>query len=91
MPFLIAHYLHRYAIAYFLPVILRNEMGYSVGAAQCLVAPPYAFAGILMFGTAWLGDKYHVRGPVLIGNAIIGLVGLPILVRVGCPTSQCLF
>lgn len=68
-----------YAIAYFLPTILR-DMGFSVGAAQCLVAPPYAFAGFLMFGTAWLGDKYHVRGPVLIGNAVVGLIGLPIMV-----------
>jgi len=69
-----------YSIAYFLPIILREEMGYSVGAAQCLVAPPYGFAAILMFGTAWLGDKYHVRGPVLVGNALIGIIGLPIMV-----------
>lgn len=68
-----------YAIAYFLPIILREGMGYSVGASQCLVAPPYAFAGILMFATAWLGDKYKVRGPILIGNAIIGLIGMPIM------------
>jgi len=29
-----------YALAYFLPIILRGGMGFSVGAAQCLVAPP---------------------------------------------------
>lgn len=46
-----------YAIAYFLPIILRENMGFSVGAAQCLVAPPYAFAGILMLTTAWLGKS----------------------------------
>lgn len=54
-------------------------MGYSVGAAQCLVAPPYAFAGILMFSTAWVADKYHTRGPILAFNAIIGLIGLPMM------------
>lgn len=75
-----------YAIAYFLPIILREEMGFSVGAAQCLVAPPYAFAGILMFGTAWLGDKYHVRGPILILNAVVGLIGLPIMVSITAET-----
>lgn len=29
-----------YALAYFLPQILQGGMGFSVGAAQCLVAPP---------------------------------------------------
>lgn len=40
------------------------------------VAPPYAFAGIVMFSTAWLGDKYHVRGPLIIFNAILSIIGL---------------
>jgi len=68
-----------YAIAYFLPIILRENMGYSVGSAQCLVAPPYAFAGIVMFATAWVADKYHLRGPILVFNATMGLIGLPIM------------
>jgi len=68
-----------YAIAYFLPVILLNGMKFSIAQAQCLVAPPYAAAGIVMYGCAWLGDKYHIRGPIIIGNAIIGLIGLPLL------------
>lgn len=29
-----------YAIAYFLPIILRSGMGFSIAKAQCLVAPP---------------------------------------------------
>ncbi|KAK3081681.1 hypothetical protein LTS18_003938 [Coniosporium uncinatum] len=68
-----------YALAYFLPIILRNRMGFSVGAAQCLAAPPYAFAGIVMYATAWVGDKYHVRGPILILNAVLTLIGLPLM------------
>ena len=55
-------------------------MGFSIAAAQCLVAPPYVFAAILMYATAWFGDKYHMRGPILVFNAIIGLIGLPIMV-----------
>jgi MFS family permease len=70
-----------YAIAYFLPIILREGMGFSIGTSQCLVAPPYVFAAILMYLTAWVGDKYHIRGPILIFNAIIALIGLPIMVR----------
>lgn len=36
-----------YAIAYFLPIILNEGMGFSVAKAQCLVAPPYAAAAIV--------------------------------------------
>ncbi|KAL4862558.1 hypothetical protein BDV12DRAFT_190327 [Aspergillus spectabilis] len=68
-----------YAIAYFLPIILRDDMGFSVIASQCLTAPPYAFAGILMVVTSWIGDKYHMRAPILIFNSLVTLVGLPIM------------
>ncbi|KAI1842680.1 hypothetical protein JX265_002715 [Neoarthrinium moseri] len=68
-----------YALAYFLPIILNTQMGFDVGAAQCLVAPPYAFAGFVMFGMGWLGDKYHVRGPIIMGNMLLCLIGLPIM------------
>lgn len=68
-----------YALAYTLPILLVGNMGFSVGAAQCLVAPPYAFAGIVMFATAWVGDKYHVRGPCILFNMLLCLIGLPIM------------
>jgi len=68
-----------YALAYFLPIILRQNMGFSIGEAQCLVAPPYAFAAIVMYGTGWFGDKYHLRGPVIIFNMVLCLIGLPIM------------
>jgi MFS family permease len=68
-----------YALAYFLPIILRVNMGFSVGASQCLVAPPYAFAAIVMYATGWLGDKKKIRGPIIIFNMILCLVGLPIM------------
>ena len=42
-----------YAIAYFLPIILREGMGFSVAASQCLVAPPYVLAAIVMFAFAY--------------------------------------
>lgn len=68
-----------YALAYFLPIILRENMGFSVGEAQCLVAPPYAFGAIIMFGTGWFGDRFHVRGPVILFNMLLCLIGLPIM------------
>ena len=64
-----------YAIAFFLPIILRDGMGFSVGMSQCLVAPPYVAAAIVMFGMAWAGDKYHIRSPFVILNGILALIG----------------
>ena len=54
-------------------------MGFSIGAAQCLVAPPYAFAGILMLLCGWLGDKYRIRGLIVIANALICITGLVVM------------
>ncbi|KAK2735023.1 hypothetical protein FQN57_001365 [Myotisia sp. PD_48] len=68
-----------YAISYFLPIILAEGMGFDTGTSQCLVAPPYFFAAILMFVTSWWGDKYRLRGPVLVFNAMVGLIGLPLM------------
>ncbi|KAL2135157.1 hypothetical protein VTI74DRAFT_9588 [Chaetomium olivicolor] len=68
-----------YALAYFMPIILTQNMGFSVGASQCLVAPPYAFAGIVTYLTGWAGDKFRVRGPVIIFNMLLCIIGLPIV------------
>lgn len=68
-----------YALAFFLPLILRSGMGFSVGEAQCLVAPPYFAAGLLMYATGWFGDKYHVRGPVIVFNTLLAITGLPLI------------
>ena len=68
-----------YAMAYFLPVILQGSLGFSVAKAQCLVAPPFAAAAIQMYFTAWVGDKYHIRGPIIAFNTLICIIGLPIM------------
>lgn len=54
-------------------------MGYSVGESQCLVAPPFGLAGIVMFSSAWVGDKYRVRGVIIIFNSVLCIVGLAIM------------
>lgn len=68
-----------YAIAYFLPIILQVGMGFSVAEAQCLIAPPYILAAIVMFAFAWAGDKYHIRSPFIIANGCMGLIGIALL------------
>lgn len=54
-------------------------MGFDVGASQCLVAPPYAFAAIVMYTTGWAGDKYHLRGPIIVFNMILCIIGTAIM------------
>ncbi|KAK5175392.1 uncharacterized protein LTR77_000531 [Saxophila tyrrhenica] len=68
-----------YAIAYFLPIILQEGMGFGIAAAQCLIAPPYVLAAIWMYACAVLGDRMHLRGPFVIGNGVMALIGLPLL------------
>lgn len=68
-----------YALAYFMPIILNASLGFDVGTSQCLVAPPYVLAGIVMMAGAWFGDKRRVRGPIIAFNMILCLIGLPIL------------
>lgn len=54
-------------------------MGFSVGAAQCLEAPPYVEAGALTYENAYSSDKYWLCTPFLVMNIIIAVVGLPIM------------
>ncbi|TVY51137.1 MFS transporter prlL [Lachnellula cervina] len=68
-----------YAIAYFLPIILKDGMGFSIAKSQCLVAPPYICAAIVMYIQAYYGDKWHLRGPIIVGNAALGILGLGLL------------
>jgi len=58
-----------YAIAYFLPIILQEGMGFSVGASQCLIAPPYVVAALWMFGCAWFGKCRRIILCVFDGHA----------------------
>lgn len=68
-----------YAIAYFLPIILKDGMGFGTAESQILIAPPYLLAAFVMYGFAWAGDKYHIRSPFIIANGILLLIGLPLL------------
>ncbi|KAL2802942.1 MFS general substrate transporter [Aspergillus granulosus] len=68
-----------YALAYFLSLIFREGMGFSMGASLCLFAPPYVAAGIVMFAGSWVGDRYRVRGPIIVFNTVLTLIGLPLM------------
>ncbi|KAG2107174.1 MFS general substrate transporter [Suillus discolor] len=67
-----------YAIALFSPTII-HELGYSAANAQLLSVPPFV-AGCI--GTIIVGihsDKHNLRGPYIIGGALVSLVGYILL------------
>ena len=68
-----------YTFAFFLPINLQLGMGFSIAASLCLVTPPYFTAGLWMTFCGWLGDKYHMRARILLFNALVALVGLPVM------------
>jgi MFS family permease len=64
-----------YAFAYFLPIILVG-MGFSDLNAQLLVAPPYFSSIFVAFGLAYIGDKYIIRAPIIMFQAVLTIIGL---------------
>ncbi|KAJ7200559.1 phthalate transporter [Mycena pura] len=68
-----------YSIAYFLPIILLDGMGFTIAAAQCLTAPPYVAAAVVMYIQAYYADRMRLRGPTIVGNALMGILGLALL------------
>jgi hypothetical protein len=71
-----------YSWSYFLPVILRNDMGYSVAMSQILTFPPYVLAAAWMFGTAWVADHYRKRGLIIIFNCVWAVIGVCLMAYV---------
>lgn len=65
-----------YSLAYFIPIILRQGLGYSYALSQILTSPPYLFTVVMSILTAWLSDRMKLRWPFLCGHAAIGIVGL---------------
>ncbi|KIW30174.1 uncharacterized protein PV07_05936 [Cladophialophora immunda] len=67
-----------YAFTYFLPVILQKSMGYSTSKAQLFTFPPYAVAVPWIMFCAWICDRLKVRGPVLLLNSTLYIIGVTI-------------
>lgn len=77
-----------YAIAFFMPIILRNQMKFSLVESQALSTPPYVFACLQMCIQAWLAGKIHSRGFIVIYNTLQAVVGICILAWVTIPGVQ---
>lgn len=77
-----------YSFAYFLPIILREGFGYTLLKTYALILPPYVFGAICMFVAAWLGDKYRIRGPIVIFNSAVCVVGMSMMAWLESPSAR---
>ncbi|KAG1896882.1 major facilitator superfamily domain-containing protein [Suillus fuscotomentosus] len=67
-----------FAISLFTPTII-NELGYSAAHAQLLSVPPFAAGCIATIIVGIYSDKHNLRGPYIIGGALVSLVGYILL------------
>ncbi|KAF1940239.1 MFS general substrate transporter [Clathrospora elynae] len=67
------------SLSYFLPIILQGGMGFSSDESILLSAPPYYYAVLPAILSSLVGDKFQLRGPIIIFNSICLIVGFCML------------
>jgi len=67
-----------YALAFFIPIILTG-MGYNIKMVFLMSAPPACAAVPWVLFVSWCADKTKMRGPFIMLQAVIGIVGLMIV------------
>lgn len=77
-----------YSFSYFLPIILKNDLKYSVAMSQILSFPPYVLAAIWMFSTAYVADKYRKRGMIIIFNCATAVIGVCMMAYLDNPDAR---
>jgi hypothetical protein len=65
-----------YAFAFFLPLILRQGLGYSLELSFVLSAFPPCFAVLVLIVVSWFTDKYRIRGVPIVCQRVLGIIGL---------------
>ncbi|EXJ71206.1 uncharacterized protein A1O5_06200 [Cladophialophora psammophila CBS 110553] len=66
-----------YGMAYFMPLILNGQMGFTGALSQVLTTPPYFYSFFLAAGLSWMSDRIRMRSPFVIFfslNVIMGIV-----------------
>lgn len=67
------------SLSYFLPSILQNGMGFSEDRSILLSAPPYYYTVVPVILSSIVGDRYQLRGPVIVFNSLCLIVGFSML------------
>ncbi len=77
-----------YGLLLFLPIVLRLGLGYSQTKSYLLAAPPAAVAVVFVFLVSIVSDKYRVRGPFVILEGCLGIIGLCMIGFLDHPTPR---
>ncbi|GAP86970.1 putative MFS general substrate transporter [Rosellinia necatrix] len=70
-----------YSFGLFLPTIIR-DMGYTANEAQLWSVIPYAVAAVATLCTAYLSDRLHVRGLIMLCSLPIAITGYAVIANV---------
>lgn len=65
-----------YSYSYFFPVVLSKGLGYSTANTLLLSAPPYILAAVISLSSSWVGDHYHIRGPLIAFHQAMTFTGM---------------
>jgi MFS family permease len=63
----------------FIPTIISQMGAFSTIQSNGLSAPPYVACWIAIVVSAFLSDRYNLRGPFIVGAAIVAAIGYVIL------------
>ncbi|KAE9991860.1 hypothetical protein EG327_010738 [Venturia inaequalis] len=76
------------SMSYFLPTILKNGLGFSSDKAILLNAPVYYWAVVPALLSSFIGDKYSIRGPVIVFNSLTLITGFCMIGFVNAATVR---
>lgn len=65
-----------YAFLFFLPIILQGGLGYSREMSFILSTPPSLFSVVEALFISWMADRMKMRGPFVIFQGLVGILGL---------------
>lgn len=77
-----------YGLLLFLPVVLRRGLGYSQTMSYLLAAPPAAAAVVFTFTISWISDRFRFRGPFVVLEGILAIMGLCMIGFLESPTPR---
>lgn len=67
------------SLAYFLPIILQGGFGFSEDKSILLAAPPYYWAVVPVVLSSIVGDRFKLRGPIILFNSVCLIAGFSML------------
>lgn len=73
------------SLSLFAPSII-NGIGYTGVSAQLFLLPPYTCAFFMALFSAYLSDKYQIRGLVVAGGCVVGLATFLVQIGLSSPS-----